>query len=229
MCHVHQDFYADPVHFSFWWDVKSTFSTAIPSLDWKIERLDGTPQPALTGTITDVAAFNPGIDGHGYFAQWIEQQPGARHQYRLSINPTHAITETAYQNNEYIFEVDVPDRVVASVAGDLEYELDESHVHVMMPDSEYGFHFVAHNRLAAAIPATRWRLQDEVEGIDQSHDLPAIAADGTEEAEQDAVLTVPGLHIVTITIDSTNLVSETNEDNNVSTFYIIVGSPLGDG
>ena len=40
-------------------------------------------------------------------------------------------------------------------------------------------------------------------------------------------LLAPGLHAVTISIDSLNAVSESNEANNVSTQYILVGAPVG--
>ena len=227
MCHVHQDFYTDPVHFTFWWDVRSSFSSVVPSITWKVERLDGTPPPPLTGTITNLPANYTGIDGHGEFVQWIEHDRGYHHRYKLSINYDHAVTETDYDNDSFIFELDVPDHVTPSQAGDLEFNGDTPHVHMWMPDSQNAVHFEVRNRLATVVPATKWRLRDPLEGVDESYDLGAIPAGGIGEASHLIQMLTPGLHVVTITIDSLNTVGETNEANNVSTQYILVGTPVG--
>ena len=225
MCHAHQDFYADPVHFAFWWDVRSTFSTVVPSIAWKVERLDGTPPPAVTGTITNLPANYAGIDGHGEFMQWIEHDRGGHHRYKLTINHDRAVAETDYDNDSFIFELDVPDHDTPGQAGDLEFNGDTAHMHMWMPDSENVVHFEVRNRLATDVPATRWRMRDALEGVDESYDLPAIPAGGIGESSHFIQLLTPGLHTVTITIDSTNLVSETDEADNVSTQYILVGAP----
>jgi hypothetical protein len=227
MCHVHQDYYADPVHFAFWWDVRSSFTTAVPSIAWKIERLDGTPPPAVTGTITNLPANNAGVDGHEVFVPWIESDRGSHHRYKLTINSDRAIVESNYDNDSFIFEVDVPNLETPSQAGDLEFNSDSAHVHMWMPDSENEIHFDVRNRLASAVPATKWRLRDALEGIDASYDLDAISAGGVVVGNQLIQLLTPGLHAVTITIDSLNAVGETNEANNVSTQYILVGPPVG--
>lgn len=227
MCHVHQDFYADPAHIAFWWDVRSSFTTVVPNIAWKIERLDGIPPPALTGMIANLPANYAGIDGHGELVQWIEADRGTHHRYRLSINYDHAVAESDYGNDAFIFEVDVPDHQTPSQAGDLEFYGDTAHVHMWMPDSENAVHFEVRNRLATAIPATKWRLSDALEGIDEAYDLAAIPENGIGESSHLIQLMTPGLHAVVITIDSLNAVEETNEANNVSTQYILVGQPVG--
>jgi subtilase family serine protease len=229
MCHAHQDWYANPRNFAFYWSVRSTFATTIPSIDWKIERLDGAPQPAATGTITGIPGGNLGGDGHEHAFEWQEQAPGARHMYRLTINASGALSEASRQNNSYIFVVDVPDAATPSQTGDLEFYAREAHFHAMMPNSQYVFHFQARNRKASRVPTTTWRLQAPDLGIDRTYDLDPIDPDGIAETDQTIQILAPGLHAVTITLDSAGQVSESNEGNNSRTFWVLVGSPSGSG
>jgi subtilase family serine protease len=229
MCHVHQDWYANPRNFAFYWSVRSTFATTVPSIDWKIERLDGAPQPAATGTITNIPGGNLGGDGHEHASEWQEQAPGARHTYRLTINASGAVAEASRQNNSYVFVVDVPSTSTPSKTGDLEFFAREAHFHAMIPNSQYVFHFQARNTKTSKIPATTWRLQAPDLGIDHTYDLDPIEAGGIAETDQTIQILQPGLHAVTITLDSSNQVSESSESDNTRTFWVLVGSPSGSG
>jgi hypothetical protein len=228
-CHVHQDYFSDPTHFGFWWGIRSTFSTTVASIDWTIERLDGTPQPPLTGTITNIPAYNTGGDGHEHSAEWTELQPGARHTYRLTINASQTQPEASSINDSYVFVVDVPSTTTANLSGNLVYYAREAHFHAMMPDEQFIFHFEAQNLTGAAIPSTKWRLQDPLEGIDITNDLEALADQAIAETHQTVTLHTPGLHVVTQTLDSADQLSESNRKLNVRTFYVLVNAPLGDG
>ena len=229
MCHVHQDPVGDPTHFAFYWSVRSTFTHVLPSVDWKLERIDGDPQQVMSGTISNLPDLEQGGDGHNYHADWVEQAPGSQHMYRLTVNPGHAITEAGYDNDSYIFVVDVPATATPSKVGDLEYYAREAHFHAMMPNNQYVFHFQARNRTSARIPRTKWRLQDPLEGIDNVYDLDAIAAGDVGETDQTIRLMAPGIHTVTLTLDSANQVTETDEADNVRVFRVLIGTPSGSG
>jgi hypothetical protein len=229
MVHVHQDYHADPTHFAFWWSVRSAFAAPVQSVEWRIERLDGPAQPALTGTIGPIPGGNSGGDGHDHHAEWTEQAPGARHTYRLTIDPNHRIEQASRQNDSYIFVVDVPTSATPSRSGDLEFYAREAHVHAMRENSEYVFHFQARNTTTAEIKKTKWRLKSVSLGVDTLYDLPEIPAGGIVEVDQILRIVAPGEHDVTMTIDAPGDVSESNEGNNAHPFFVLVGSPSGSG
>ncbi|MBA3709389.1 MAG: hypothetical protein H0W83_11305 [Planctomycetes bacterium] len=228
-CHVHQDLYVDPTHFSFWWGIKSTFAANTANVEWVLQRLDGPAQPPMRGTIPSVAANATGGDGHDVHVDWTEAAPGARHTYALTIDPDNRIVEARKRNNTYVFIVDVPGTSAPSIADDLEFYAREAHVHCMVPGQGYIVHFQVRNTKTTDVPATRYRVSCAALGLDTSYDLPAIPAGGVVEAFQTVTITTAGEYSIILTIDSTDLVSEARESNNARTFVILVGPPASTG
>jgi hypothetical protein len=231
-CHVHQDYYADPTHFAFWWSVHSTFATDVANVEWMVRRLDGPPQAAKTGVITNVKAGTIGGDGHDYSTEWTEAAPGGRHYYQLILDPHNKITEAGKANNSYIFVVDVPSTSMLVRDGDLEFYGREAHVHCMMPNDQFDVHFELRNSSDQAMDNVEWRLQCPDIGFDQTFtidEIPAQTIYGADPPLLQQILTLsqPGLHDITLTIDPNNHIAETNELNNVRVFHILVGPPGG--
>ncbi|MBA2481305.1 MAG: hypothetical protein H0V44_11640, partial [Planctomycetes bacterium] len=132
-------------------------------------------------------------------------------------------------NNTYLFVIDVPNTSTPSRTGDLEFYAREAHIHVMRQNSEHVVHFQARNIKTTTIPATKWRIKSVSLGIDTLYDLPEILAGEKGEVDQILRILAPGEHDITITLDATGQVSETNEGNNSHPFFVLVGSPSGSG